>query len=181
MNKAQDKEEDIKFSMVVGMYDVYNPYPTESQRKRRLHYKSIANKIAHYIANNVQYSGDGSPTWNDFVEIYDEIEVIHLEHNGDVGIYKDIVLPNTIGPIMYIVTAMQRAVNEMKIDANQWMTPSEVEKFCDLKPGVVRKHVFDHRNFVESNNLVKKADGRTLLIKRGYALNRWGKHGQEKK
>lgn len=71
-----------------------------------------------------------------------------------------------------MVDALQKEFFSAIASTKNAMTPAEIEKEFNLSSGTVRQYLFQNQDIDQS--LARKADGRTWLINREWAVKRWG-------
>jgi hypothetical protein len=144
-----------------------------------MHYKACAAYCTKAMSdpNNIRYYGDGTPHWTiEKLAVLDHgLELIWLDTHGGKVFYDREVLygPTEVGSVMYIVTAMMNAIHDVKSEANREMTPTEIAKEFGLGASTVRKYIHDHEDDLVALGVIRKADKRTWLCKRGWAINVW--------
>jgi hypothetical protein len=143
-------------------------------------YRAAASYAAKIIANpeNYTFSFSGEPIWKHSIEIFDD-GCYRVATGPDLSWDKIIEHTDIYPPVQYVLAAMHNAKKEVIALANSEMTPSEIESELRLKSGVVRKYVHDHREQLEADGHIRYADQRTIMVKRGLALNLWGKQGEK--
>jgi hypothetical protein len=169
------KEKEVRFAVVTDV-DGW-----KEQRGKQMHFKAVAAYAAKVITDpkNYQLSCFG-PRWDVKVMIVEagaSFEIISLNSMGEVQYCPDFLDQTTWGPAHYIMTAMRNAVDSVKKINDEWITPTEVESRLNLKSGVVRKAIFDHKERLVGLECIKRADKRTWLVKWGWAVGWWGRHG----
>jgi|SRR5690554_1796154 len=182
---ATQTSNDVKamFSVTTAIYDAYDNHKFEYETARPMHYKAVASYATKVIKDpaNYYYTGNGRPVWHNIenLAIHDTVGGIELikfdKHGGNVNTWIDYVQGhNHYGPLMYIIRAMENAVSEIKLDAEHEMTPSEIAKEFGLGSSTVRKAIHENEEILTEIGAIRKADGRTWMVKRGYALYKWG-------
>lgn len=143
--------------------------------RRMMDYKAAAGYAAEIIRNpkNYRYDGFGRVYWEHSIDITDGVaplgEMAMLgETQYDTMINGLSVLP----AVFYVLEAMRNARDEVITESNREMTPAEIEREFNLKPGTVRQYVFHNREWLEKENIIRYPDQRTILMKRGFVLNR---------
>lgn len=175
-------ENNTQLSIATIPFDACRPRPFEAQIKRLMHFKATASYAVKIIEapQNYTFSAWGSPMWKpnrvEDIRIHDATgtEVARFSWSG-IEYYVDIKwFPELYAAVMYVTAAMREARERVRALGNQEMTPSEIEKEFNLARGTVRKYIHDHREMLMEAGVVRKADQRTLLCKRGWAICRWG-------
>lgn len=171
-----------QFAVTTVDYDAYRPRTFETQMKRRMSFKEAAAYAATAITNpgNISWCSDALPRWFDIRLAVRETKTgaswVELHHDGEIVYFPDYVFGEDGYSItMYLVVAMQNAVNEIRQESRREMTPSEIETELGLSRGVVRKYIHGHKVRLLEVGVIRRADGRTWLCKRGWALHVWGK------
>lgn len=170
-----------QFAATTVPYDAVIRNGFERQLKRRMDYKDIAKYAASVIRNfdNLRFDGWGKPSWQGLSlcirDVQGGVELIRFHSTGQIDYFPDFLLTrDEYAAAMYVIAAMKSARNEIVADSKREMTPAEIEAEFGLNRGVVRKHLHDHRELLVESGVARQADARTWLIKRGYALNKWG-------
>lgn len=148
-------------------------------RRQLRHFKAAAAKAARIYADpqNFYYASTGEPVWKKTAIVLDETMHVVAEDEG----YNSAILGTPAYPVvMYVLAAGRNAKDSVREAARQEMTPTRIENELGLKPGVVRKYIHDNREKLEDLRVVRYADERTLLMKRGAALNIWGRSGERR-
>lgn len=164
---------------------VYTPDIHDIDRfidKRLMHFKAAASYAAKIVTDpmNYKFTGRGKPMWKHNIEVMDSSHylVAKMRTFGDVQ-YDTVIEHSDIYPaVQYVMAAIRNAAAEVTALANQEMTPTEIETELNLTPGVVRKYIHDHRTVLEADRIIRHADKRTVLMRRGFALSRWGRQGE---
>lgn len=179
MTTETTTDNDVRFAVETRIFDGAWPKKMKNgYAARTMPYKACAAYAATVIRNpeNYRYNFDGSVRW-----VVENLEILNSKMpiidlggvGGGVRYYPDYLYPEIYGPAMYIVTAMQNAVSEIKAEAAREMTTAEIEAEFGLKRGVVRKYIHDHIENLIEIGAIRKADKRTWLCKRGWAKNVW--------
>ena len=183
--EQQTKANNTQLAVVTREYNVYRPDSWHRHHKARLmHFKAAASYAVKIIEDptKIKYDAWGNPYWrevsDDFhgIGIYDDCKYEVALFRWDKSVYFEEIrgIPELYSAVMYVLTAMNNAREKVLADSRRQMTPAEIEKEFRLSRGTVRKYIFDHRQQLESAKVIRQADKRTLLCKRGWAFNRWG-------
>jgi hypothetical protein len=140
-------------------------------------YKIAAHRAAKTVRENARYDGWGNPTWDNSIEIVDDTHtpLAAMRLSGKTEYDAMIEGLPIYPPVMYVLKAMENARDELRADGNRWMTPVEAEREFGLGKGTVRQYIHKNRETLQKHNLIHKPDGRTVFIKRGLVINRWGR------
>lgn len=177
-------ENNTTFAVVTVDYDANRPGHFMAQVKKQMHYKAAAKYAAQIILDpsNIRFDGWGKPYWNSNkvpggIRLYDDVKFEVGGFSWWKGwTYFEPVreIPQMYYALMYVLKAMENARAEVMEMANQEMTPIEIAREFGLSESTVRKYIHQHREWLLENKVVRQADQRTTLCKRGWALNRWG-------
>ena len=170
-----------RFAVVTNEFNPCRKNEFMYQLKRLMHFKAAATYAAKIIRDvqNVSYDGYGNPRWSKqgfHLSLHDETGY-EVATFGWRGISYDTVIEGDAAmwaAVQYVIAAMRNAKRDVLEDARREMTPSEIEKEFGLARGTVRKYINEHKELVKIG-VVRKADARTWLVKRGWVLYRWGK------
>lgn len=184
--EQQEQVNDTKLAVVTQEYDAHRSSQWHAHLSARLmHFKTAANYAAKIIEDSANYTFDAwaNPRWSNafsanlgHLGVYDETGTEVATFSWDRSVYYDAVrgIPQLYAATMYVLTAMNEARARVRAIGQQDMTPAEIEKEFGLSRGTVRKYIFDHREALIETGVVRRADARTLLCKRGWAIHRWG-------
>ncbi len=174
-------QNNTQFAIVTTTYNIYNPGEFLSQANRLMHFKAAASCAAKIIEDPANYTFDvwGYPKWQrDFegVSIYDNTKTEVASFSWGKSAYFDCIegIAELYNATMYILAVMREARERVIAIGLQEMTPAEIEKEFGLSRGTVRKYIHDNREVLERTQVIRKADARTILCKRGWAICRWG-------
>lgn len=172
------KENNTHFAVVTAEYNVHNHREFDYQVARLMHFKAAAAYAVKIIEDSANYywSAWASPVWKVSPSIHDNAKV-EIASMGTRGCqYYDGVelIPELYAATMYVVAAMREARQRVITIGQQEMTPAEIENEFGLARGTVRKYIFDNRAALEDIQVIRQADKRTILCKRGWAICRWG-------
>jgi hypothetical protein len=152
------------------------------QPSQAMHFKAAASYAAQIVRDSANYTFTQmvGPKWEYGITIWlRTYPVAKMNSFGKVS-YDEVICGGDEYPaVMYILQAIKNARAEVQSIYNQEMTPTEVESELSLKPGVVRKYIHDHRESLLADRYIRYADRRTILIKRGIAMSRWGHSGEK--
>lgn len=168
------------FAIVTVPYDGRRPQKFRAQADRLLHYKAIANLAASYIEDpqNYTFTDRAMPTWkedNFRLAILDKTQFEVAVYGWGKSFYDTAIewIPDVYAAAMYVIAAMREAAARVRAIGQQEMTPAEIEREFGLARGTVRKYIFDNRQRLEEKGVIRQADKRTILCKRGWAISRW--------
>lgn len=176
MNETAEQKQWV--AVATTMYDAMDHKKWDYQVNRKMTYKGAAAYASTVIKNpaNWKYTPLGV-SWRDGLDVtiyHMTYPLVRMLSYGQVEWEQSFVDATNAGPIMYIVAAMRNAVAEVRAEANREMTPAEIELEFGLKRGVVRKAIFDKQDHWIERGCIRKADSRTWLCKRHWALAKWG-------
>lgn len=183
--EQQEQVNDTKLAVVTQEYDAHRSSQWHAHYKKRLMpHKLAANYAAQIIEDPANYTFDAwaTPRWSNAfakaggLRIFDETCTEVATFSWNKSVYYDVIqgVPWVYAATMYVLTAMNEARARVRAIGQQEMTPAEIEKEFGLSRGTVRKYIFDHRDELFAARVVRQADARTLLCKRGWAIHRWG-------
>lgn len=156
-------------------------YTTENPSKP-MQFKAAANYAAQIVRNPANYVFTAlGVKFDASITIWlGNYAVAQMDIFGKVS-YDEVIIGGDEYPaVMYILQAIKNAREEVRAIYNQEMTPTEVESELNLNFGVVRKYIHDNRENLLADRHIRYADRRTVLIKRGVALSRWGHSGERR-
>lgn len=151
--------------------------------KKRMHFMAAAAWISAAMkdSTNYEYRPDGNIQFNnDFRPVvYNDrgtrLVWIKSTFTPSIWVGEDLALrPVEIGQLRYISQAMLNSLIELRDEGRREMTPAEIEKEFDLAAGTVRQHVGRKEQYLTGCGAMRRPDARTILIRRGYAINTWG-------
>lgn len=152
-----------------------------SRPSKPMYFKFAASYATKIVLNSMNFTFTAlGPKWEDGITIWlGNYAVARMNVFGKVS-YDEVIVGGTEYPeVMYILQAIKNARAEVQSVYDQEMTPTEVETELSLKPGVVRKYIHDNRESLLADRNIRYADRRTILIKRGIAMSRWGHSGEK--
>lgn len=156
----------------------------KSMQQHTVEFKPAASWAARLVLDesNYYFAGDGMPTWNSSINIYDEhcYELAQMSLGGKLTWNGVVDGTPMYAEIQYIITAMQNARNQVRTTAMEWVTPAQMERELNLKSGTIRQYLFNHRDTLLERNMIQQADERTVLMRRGFVLATWGKRGEKR-
>jgi len=152
--------------------------------KRLIPFKAAASYAVKVVTDpaNYKFTGHGKPMWKHSIEIIDasHYQVAKMQLFGETQ-WDTVIEHTSIYPaVQYVLASIRNAVSEVTALANQEMAPTEIENELGLNPGVVRKYIHDHREKLEADRIIRHADKRTVLMRRGFVLARWGRQGEKR-
>lgn len=148
-----------------------------------MHFKAAANYAAKVAENraNYRYQASGVKWDVDITVCAGTATLVTVSATGNVE--YDLMVENdksdsVYAEIMYIVQSLENAIAGVNAEWGSEATPTEIETLLGLKPGVVRKYIYDHREQLTKLGHVRYADKRTLLVKKGWAYGVWAARRQ---
>jgi len=182
MEQQEKQVNNTKLAIMTDDFDVYHESRWYNQFKNRLmHFKAAASYATKVIEDPANYTFNAwaKPMWTNKVagiRIHDNVKVEVATFSWDSFQYDTVIegLGELYAAVMYVFAAMREARANVIAIGQQEMTPAEIEKEFGLKRGVVRKYIFDNRETLERTGVIRQADARTILCKRGWAICRWG-------
>jgi cation transport regulator ChaC len=176
--EQQTKTNNEQLAIVTAEYNPYDHRNFDYQVKRLMHYKAAASYAVKVIEDpkNYWFTAWGSPMWNTRIGIYDDTKTEIAGFGNSTSKYWDAIesISSLYAAVMYVFAAMREARQRVIAIGLQEMTPAEIEKEFGLSRGTVRKYIFDNRQALHEVGVIRQADKRTILCKRGWAICRWG-------
>jgi hypothetical protein len=176
--EQQTKVNNERLAIVTAVYDAHNHREFDYQVKRLMHFKAAAAYAVKIIEDpkNYWFTAWASPMWNIPLSIFDDTGTEIAGFGSKSSKYWTAIesIADLYAAVMYVFAAMREARQRVIAIGQQEMTPAEIEREFGLSRGTVRKYIFDNRQTLEETGVIRQADKRTVLCKRGWAICRWG-------